>query len=61
MGIAEDKLIMIISLWGFENYFKKVVIPIRDDDLNSYNIKTDYDRITLNIRETKYALKLVGR
>ena len=61
MGIAEDKLIMIISLRGFENYFKEVRIPIRDDDHNSYNFNTDYDRITLHIKETKYSLKLVGR
>jgi hypothetical protein len=61
MGIAEDKLIMIISLRGFENYFKDVGIPIRDDDHNSYNFNTDYDRITLHIKETKYSLKLVGR
>jgi len=61
MGIAEDKLIMIISLRGFENYFKDVGIPIRDDDHNSYNFNTDYDRITLHIKETKYGLKLVGR
>ncbi|HKU83993.1 MAG TPA: hypothetical protein VJP58_08120 [Candidatus Nitrosocosmicus sp.] len=61
MGIAEDKLIMIISLLGFENYFKKVRIPIRNDGNNSCNSKTDDDRIIIHMKETKYGLKLVGK
>ena len=50
---------MIISPAGFENYFKEVGIPIRDD-YNTLNLKTDDDRITLHIGETKYGLKFVG-
>lgn len=50
---------MIISPAGFENYFREEGIPIRDDH-NTLNIKTDDDRITLHIGETKYGLKFVG-
>jgi mannose-6-phosphate isomerase-like protein (cupin superfamily) len=59
IGLEEGKLIMIISPAGFENYFKEEGIPIRDDH-NTLNIKTDFDRITLHIGETKYGLKFVG-
>jgi hypothetical protein len=36
-------------------------MPIRDDDHDSYNSKTDDDRITLHMKETKYGQKVVGR
>ena len=61
IGVEEGKLIMIFSPAGFENYFKEVGMPIKNDyNTNIPNIKTDDDRITLHIGETKYGLKFVG-
>ena len=61
IGVEEGKLIMIISPAGFENYFKEVGIPFKDDyNTNTPDIKTDDDRITLHIGEAKYGLKFVG-
>lgn len=59
IGLEEGKLVMIISPAGFENYFKEAGILIEDDS-NMPNSKTDDDRITLHIGETKYGLKFVG-